>query len=110
MHAVHIGYFILFYLPVYIALLAVHTQGRRPGAEFGGTEKIFADQDFWVTIYFPEKMSIFTPKISDDLFLVIDLVFQIFLFYCNKMSYTTLSTQKNHFFKKEFLDNTIFYS
>ena len=28
------------------------SQGRRPGAEFGGTENFFADQDFWMTILF----------------------------------------------------------
>ena len=37
-------------------------QWRRPGVEFGGT-----DQDFWMTV-FSEKISIFTAKISDDLF------------------------------------------
>jgi len=48
-------------------------QWRRPGAEFGGGQKIFAEQDFI-------KNSIFTAKISDDLFLVIDQVFRIFSF------------------------------
>ncbi len=52
-------------------------QWRRPGAEFGGTEKISRTKiSEWR--FFPEKISIFTPKISDDLFLVIDQVFQIF--------------------------------
>jgi len=41
-----------------------YTQWRRPGAEFGGTENFFADQDE----VFSEKISIFTAKISDDLF------------------------------------------
>jgi len=60
---------------------------RRPGAEFGETWKNFADQDFWMTI-FREKISIFTPKISDDLFLVIDhdfpvtYLFQDFPYLC----------------------------
>src|SRR6218665_997458 len=36
-------------------------QWRRPGAEFGGTEKIFADQNF-------SKISIFMAKIFDDFF------------------------------------------
>jgi len=39
-------------------------QWRKPGAEFGGTEKCFADQD----AVFSEKMSILAAKISDDLF------------------------------------------
>src|SRR6218665_74907 len=43
----------------------------RPGDEFGGTEKFFSDQDFLMTV-FSEKNSIFTAKISDDFFLVID--------------------------------------
>ena len=57
------------------ALLFYHySQWRKPGAEFGGTEKIFADQD---DVY-SEKICIFEATISDDLlFLVID---QVFLF------------------------------
>src|SRR6218665_1268024 len=44
-------------------------------------------------------------------FLVIDLVFRFSFVYCNKMSYTTLFTQeKPLYFKKEFLNKTIFYS
>ena len=48
-------------------------QWRRPGAEFGGTEKIFADQNF-------SKISIFMAKILMT-FLVIDQVFRIFSFF-----------------------------
>jgi len=33
----------------------------------GGTENFFADQDFGMT-FLQEKISIFTPKISDDFF------------------------------------------
>ena len=55
-------------------------QWRRPGAEFGGTEHFFADQDFWMT-FFSGKNFHFTPKISDDLFLVIDQVFRISPFF-----------------------------
>src|SRR6218665_546030 len=40
------------------------SQWRSPGAEFMGTEKIFADQDE----VFSKKISIFTAKISDDPF------------------------------------------
>src|SRR6218665_2537933 len=43
-------------------------QWRRPGAEFGGT-KISERRFLW------EKISIFTSKNSDDLFLVIDQLF-----------------------------------
>ena len=42
-------------------------QWWRPGAEFGGPEKVFANQDFWMT-FFSEKISICTAKISYDLF------------------------------------------
>src|SRR6218665_43704 len=41
-------------------------QLRRPGAEFGGTDKFFADQDFLITYVFSENISIFTPKMSYD--------------------------------------------
>ena len=50
-------------------------QWQRPDAEFGGTEKIFADQNFWMT-FFWVKISIFTAKNSDDFF-VFTLSFQI---------------------------------
>src|SRR6218665_3725098 len=51
-----------------------HIHGRRPGAEFGGTTKIFRGP-------ISGKISIFRVKISDDLFLVIDLVLRIFPFF-----------------------------
>src|SRR6218665_115736 len=47
--------------------------GGNLAPSLGGCKKIFADPDF-------RKISIFTAKISDDLFLVIDQVFQIFSF------------------------------
>src|SRR6218665_445094 len=58
---------------------AVYMHRRRPGAELG-TRKNFADRDFlndvFLGIFF-----IFTPKISDDRFLVIDRDFRIFRFF-----------------------------
>ena len=39
---------------------------------WGGTEQSFADQDFWMT-FSSEKMSIFTAKISDELFCFLSL-------------------------------------
>ena len=45
---------------------------RRLSAEFGGTEKKFADQNVL------RKVSFSTPKIFDDLFLVIDRIFSVF--------------------------------
>src|SRR6218665_317904 len=61
--------------------------------------------------FFPEKISIFTPKISDDFFLVIDQVFQILRFFTVlKCRIRPFLHKKNHYFRKEFLDKTIFYS
>src|SRR6218665_496144 len=73
------------------------TQWRRPGAEFGGDAKFFAD-------LFPEKISVLTAKIYDHLFLVIDQVFRIFrisspnfrIFYYVQCRTTTFS-EKNSF-------------
>src|SRR6218665_1576964 len=45
---------------------------RRPGPEFGGTGK------FGIPRFMNDKISIFTPKISGDIFLIIDHIFQIF--------------------------------
>ena len=45
--------------------------------------------------FFPEKMSIFMPKISDDFFLVIDQVFQIL------RSFTVLNAVYDPFFTKK---------
>src|SRR6218665_1984152 len=60
---------------------------------------------------FPEKISIFTPKIFDDLFLVIDQVFSDFTFlYSIKFRIRPFLHQKNHYFRKEFLDNNIFFT
>src|SRR6218665_1882878 len=61
--------------------------------------------------FFSEKISIFTPKISDDLFLVIDQVYQILSFiYCVKCRIRPFLHKKNSYFRKEFLDKTIFYT
>jgi len=73
-------------------------QWRRPGAEFGGGH--FFRVPRFLNEVFSEKMSIFTGKISDDLFLVNDQVFpfvsQVFrIFY-----YVTLSSQEQLLFRK----------
>ena len=76
---------------VYIYIVYIYIQWRKPGAKFGGTEKIFADQDD----IFSEKMSILAAKISDDLFLVIDQVFEfslIFRIFTLLNVYMTLGT------------------
>src|SRR6218665_1549794 len=57
---------------------------------------------------FPEKISIFTPKISYDFFLVIDQVFQILRFFTVlKCHIRPFLHKKNHYLRKEFLDKTI---
>src|SRR6218665_3594904 len=58
--------------------------------------------------FFSEKNSIFTAKISDDLFLVVDQVFWIFPFFSVSfaMSYMTLSSQEQPLFLKKFLYDT----
>src|SRR6218665_59511 len=71
--------------------------------------------------FFREKISIFMPKNSDDLFLVIDQVFIIFtLFFQILRIFTVLNVvydpfftrratiSEDHYFRKEFLDNTFF--
>src|SRR6218665_1844659 len=75
------------------------THGRRPGAEFGGTQKLFRGP-------ISGKISIFRVKISDDLFLVIDLVLRIFPFFSHifrmftmlNVVYMTISSQEKHNF------------
>src|SRR6218665_332866 len=63
-----------------VASMMPHRQWRRPGAEFGGTQKSFCGPRFLNDV-FSGKISIFRVKISDDLFLVIDLVWGIFPFF-----------------------------
>src|SRR6218665_934027 len=56
-------------------------------------------------------MSIFTPKISDDLFFSHRPGFSDLTFlYCIKCHIGRFLHKKNHYFRKEFLDKTIFYS
>ena len=74
--------FLVIYTKMYVypSLAYTEIQWRRPGAEFWGDRKCLADKDFCM-MSFSEKISIFTAKIYDDLFLVIDQVFQIFPFF-----------------------------
>src|SRR6218665_2271759 len=62
--------------------------------------------------FFSKKNSIFTPKISYDLFcLVIDQVFLIFrIFTVVNVVYDPFFTRKTTISVKEFLDDTFFYS
>src|SRR6218665_2084888 len=56
-------------------------------------------------------MFVFTPKISDDLFLVIDLVFSDFaVFTVIKCHIRPFLHKKNNYFRKEFLHKTIFFT
>ena len=59
-----------------------------------GDGLIFRGPTFLNDVFFG-KMSIFTPKISDDLFLVIDQVFQIFrIFTVLNVAYDSFFTRK----------------
>src|SRR6218665_1675955 len=89
-------------------------QWRRPGAEFGGTEKFLVDQDLTFL-----KFALCTANISDDLFFVSDQVFRIFPFFSQNfriylllcsMSYMTISSQEQPLFQKKFLYDILFYS
>src|SRR6218665_2308484 len=69
--------------------------GWRPGAEFGGTKKFFCCP-------ISGKMSIFRVKISDDLFLVIDLVLRIFPFFSHIFRmFTMLNVVYDHFLTRK---------
>ena len=82
-----------------------------------GDGKLFREPRFLNDV-FSEKISIFTAKISDDLFLVIDQVFRIFpffsqivrIFYYVKCRIWPIPHKYNHYFRKEFLYDTFFYS
>src|SRR6218665_438340 len=86
------------------SLWVSRTQWRRPGAEFGGTEKFFADlNDVFSGNNFhfhAKKFHFFSnrPGFPDFTFL-----------YCIKCS-IVVSSPENHYFRKEFLDNTIFFT
>src|SRR6218665_1167791 len=68
----------------------------RPGAEFGGTEKFFADQDFSIT-FFSEQISIFTPKNSDDrIFTVLNVVYDPF--FIRKTTVSEKNSLTRHLF------------
>ena len=89
-----------------------NTQWRRPGAEFGRTEIFFADQEW----RFLEKMSIFTAKISDDLFFSYRPGFSDFPFFSQifriftmlDVVYDPFLTRKTTISEKKFLYDTFF--
>src|SRR6218665_2569824 len=71
-----------------------------------GANFFFSNQDFRMT-FFKEKIPIFMPKISDDLLLVIDHVFQVFptfflifhIFIVSNVIYDPSVKRKNLFHK-----------
>src|SRR6218665_4173297 len=76
--------------------------GRRPGAEFGGTKKIFRG-------LISGKISISRVKISYDLFLVIDLVLRIFPFFSHIFRmFTVLNVVYDHFLTRKTQFFTLF--
>ena len=74
----YVGLYVCMYVYMHVCMyVCMHAVAEIcHGAEFGGTEKIFADQDD--VTFFSDKISILPAKISDDLFLVIGQVFRIF--------------------------------
>src|SRR6218665_1662283 len=83
-------------------LFFVSDHGRRPGAEFGGTKKFFRGP-------ISGKISIFRVKISDDLFLVIDLVLRIFPFFSHIFRmFTMLNVVYDHFLTRKTQFFTLF--
>ena len=79
--------------PSYIRTIAL-SSGLPTGAEFGGTENIFADQDFWMT-FFSEKSSHFQAQNFWWPFLVTDQVLQIFrIFTVLNVVYDLFFTRK----------------
>jgi len=89
-------------------------QWQRPGAEFGGTEKFFTDQDFWMT-FFQKNFHFHTQKFLWPFFSCRPgFYYFTFLFpdspylYCVKCHIWPFLHKKNHYFRKEFLDDPFF--
>ena len=106
---------IAFYCKDIVMVTNLTIQWWRPGAEFGGTNKFFADQDFWMT-FFRKQFPCSRPKFlmiffshwtgfSDFPFLLPD--FPYLLLLCS-MSYMTVSSQEQPLFQKKFLYDTFF--
>ena len=81
---------------------ATGSSGGDLAPSLGGTEKKFADQDFWLT-FFQKKIPFSRPKFLMTFSLITDQVFRIFTFFSqfsvsftmlNGMSYMTLSSQE----------------
>jgi len=89
--------------------LEVAIQWRRPGAEFGGTDKIFRCPTFLNDVFFRKNIFTFRVKISDFFsFLVIDLVFRIFPFFSQIFRiFTMLNVVYDPFLTRK---TTLFYS
>src|SRR6218665_2414402 len=94
-------------------LLIFRTLGLYSGGDLApslGDGKFFRGPRF-LNYVFPEKMSIFTPKISDDLFLVIDQVFQILRFFTVlNVVYDPFFTRETTISEKNSLIRPVFYS
>jgi len=81
-------------------------QWRRPGAEFGGTDNLFADQDFWMRSFLTKILMTFfshRQSFSDFPFHFPDSPY----LYCVKCRIWPFLHKKNHYFTKEFLDDTL---
>src|SRR6218665_2797200 len=104
----YVGLYVCMYVYMHVCMdVCMHAVAEIcHGAEFGGTENIFADQDD--VTFFSDKISILPAKISDDLFLVIGQVFRIFpLFSLIFRIFTLLDIVHNPFLTRK---TTFFYS
>ena len=78
---------------------SVHTGGDL-APSFGGRKNLRRPRFLRPNDVFLGKNSIFMPKIFDDLFLVIDYVFDFPYLYCVKCQYDPFLHEENHYFGK----------
>src|SRR6218665_1119782 len=92
--------------------MIMRTSGGDLAPSLGGRKNLSRTK-ISLNVVFPEKISIFTPKIFDDLFSFFRHRpgFPDFTFlYCIKCRMRPFLHKKNHYFTKEFLDKSVFYS
>src|SRR6218665_2477310 len=87
----------------------IRPMGGDLAPNFGGTKKIFRGPISGKMFIFRVKMSILRVKISDDLFLVIDLVLWIFPFFSHIFRiFTMLNVVYDHFLTRKTPFSTLF--
>src|SRR6218665_1190447 len=94
-------------------------QWRRPGAEFGENGNLFRGARFQNDVFFEKNYHFRVLKFSWPFFVGIDQVFLIFPFFfqilriftvLNVVYQSPFLNKNNHYFRKEFLGDTFFYS